>query len=482
MSVLAEKHYLDRRNFKYLFLASYFNLNEYDAIAAEAKPFINYYLKNNFNNLDESCVLKYLDYLNGLNIKNIVMEKSINVLQYVKPQFKFYCNKNNLDILMFDDKVYLQPNTPIYATNLFVSNPKNFRVILYAEFAKVFNERNFVNNAETYCLMNGNMGYVFEDAYVDWCGVRLCHMPKITNSLYPYRLYLIGEPMAKHFIENNIDLANKQDYIYKNFHKGLPLFKNNFRIINSKKFVTKKPNKLFDEMRSELDTHSSYIKLIQRDYIYDADFSEELFELLNDYMSQTALFKFIVKFNDSDKNVFNKNSVYNEIVVDRYAVNRYRKLNIKIEPNTTFPLVLKDQPSFIMMRDDMIQIKGTLNAFYVPKVKLFAILSNNTLFGSTELLHFSPSLIQYSHNTPPKRLQNESYVIDKKQKLYLTKFIFGDSVPAYLLIRGDYESSFKSLKDFNNTWVQNTLLKLLITPDFVERSLELIDYNLRSNF
>ncbi|RTL85772.1 hypothetical protein EJV44_24820, partial [Ancylobacter aquaticus] len=37
-------------------------------------------------------------------------------------------------------------------------------------------------------------------------------------------------------------------------------------------------------------------------------------------------------------------------------------------------------------------------------------------------------------------------------------------IPAYLLIRGDYESSFKTLDHLKNPWVENTLLKLLNTP------------------
>ncbi|AGR56762.1 p49 [Hemileuca sp. nucleopolyhedrovirus] len=487
MSVLNEKYSLEPRQYKYLFLATYFQLTDYEHISVEAKPFIGQYLKNNFDKLDENVLIRYLSYMESMKVRNLVADRNVDMFKYIKPQFKFTCSKNNLDILRFDDKVYIQYETPIYATNMFVADPSKFRVLMYKEFSQVFNERHFVNNSDTYCLINGTVGYVFEDAYLDWCGVRMCSASNktVNESKRPFRLYLVGDVMARHFTENNIIFENTDDFKLKNFHKGLPLFRNNYRVINSKKFVTKKPNKVFDEIRTELNTHSAYVKLIQRDYIYDAEFNDDLLELLNDYMTETALYKFITKFNENDNMLQQQQTqrynVYNEIVVDRYAANRYRKLNIKIDAITRFPSLRGDQPSHIMIHPDMIQIKGTLNAFYVPKIRIFVILANNSLFGSTEMLEFSPDLIQYTHNSPPKRLQKDTFIVNKTQKLYLTKFIFADTVPAYLLIRGDYESSFKSLNELKNTWVQNTLLKILITPDFVDRSLELADYNLRNN-
>lgn len=135
--------------------------------------------------------------------------------------------------------------------------------------------------------------------------------------------------MAKHFIDNNIAFINENDYVLKNFHKGLPLFKNNYRIINSKKFVTNKPNVMFDEIRTELNTKTAYIRFIQRDYIYDADFPDDLLEILNDYMTDTAIYKFVRRFKTNTNEQINYNP-YNEIVIDRYAVNKYRKLNIKL--------------------------------------------------------------------------------------------------------------------------------------------------------
>ncbi|BAC67275.1 hypothetical protein AhnVgp024 [Adoxophyes honmai nucleopolyhedrovirus] len=455
------KHTLDERQFKYLFLASYFELHDFDYIKSDAQLFINDYLNNNFDALCEETLIAYLNYLHGMNLKFLTADRNIENFKYIKPQFRFESCRNNVDILEFDNKVYIQPNTAIYATNFFVKYPKDFRLNLYKEFSKVFNERNFVTNGETYCIMNGDNGYIFEEPYMDWSGVRMCTVSKIGNAEFPYRLYLIGEEMAKHFSEFNIMFeAPLRSAILKNFHKGLPLFRTNYRLINSKKFETDQPNKIFNEMAVELE-RTAYLKFIQRDYIYDANFPDDLLELLNEYMTKTAIYKFVTKFIEPNERSTN---YYSEIVIDRYAINKYRKLSIKIEPNTLFPSLRINDPSYIFVRPDIIQIKGTLNAFYVPKEKLFAILANNSLIGSTELLHFDINLIPYRQSAPPRRLELETFVVDKRQKLYLTKFIFGNIVPAYLLIRGDYESSFKSLDYLKNPWVENTLLKLLNVP------------------
>jgi hypothetical protein len=382
------------------------------------------------------------------------------------------CARNKIDIIEFDAKIYIKPKSPIYATNLFVNDPKQFRLILYQEFSKVFNDRQFVNNGDYHCIIDGSEGYIFEDAYIDWCGIRMCSVPKVESNHYPYRLYLIGEPMAQHFIRNNISMLNGSDYILKNFHKGLPLFRNNYRVINSKKFTTRKPNQLFAEMKAELDTQTNFIKFIQRDYIYDANFPEDLLDVLNDYMTNTSHYKFISVFIEPKMKLGNS---YSEIVVDRYAVNKYRKLNIKSEPNTLFPALRYNEPTYIFIRSDIKQIKGTLNAFFVPKERLLVILANNSLFGSTELIHFerqkSPDglvaydrrLLPYRQFSPPHVLTLDTYIIDARQNLYLTKHIFGNTIPAYLIIRGDYESSqFQTLNNLKNPWVKNTLLKLFI--------------------
>lgn len=462
MNLDENKVALERNNYKYLFLASYFNLADTGLLSTSSKPFIREYLYNNFDNIDDASLLGYLDYLDLIGLNNVLLDRDVNMFKYIKPQFRFVCTKKNVEILKFDQRVYIKPDTPVYATNFFVKNPSEFKFLLYNVFSNVIDKRNFVNNDKNYCLIQGNTGYVFDQAYVDWCGVRMCEVPKIEleSSPFPYRLYLVGDAMARHFATNNISF-DSGNFILKNFYKGLPMFRTNYKIINSKKFTTKKPNHLFNEFKQEFDTKSVYVKFIQRDYIYDAKaYPDDLLDLLNEHMTYTSVYKFVTKFMENGEEPGN---YYSEIVIDRYAVDKYQKLSIKIDETTMFPTLRYNDPSYIFIRPDLIQIKGTLNAFYVPKHKLFAILANNSLFGSTTLLEFDRKLIPYRQYQPPYRLNDETYVVDKKQKLYLTKYTFANTIPAYLLIRGDYESSseIKTLRDLK-PWVQNTLLKLLI--------------------
>jgi hypothetical protein len=458
-----QQHFLEPNQLKYLFVASYFEFKDFDRLPAETLPFIYGYLRNEFATLKPQTLTRYVDYLSSLRIKNIIVDNNVENFTFIKPQFKYMCSRRNVNIIKHVSKVYLMPDTPIYATNMFVRDPKQYQLLLYKEFSEVFDNRQFVKNNETYCIINGNAGYIFEDAYMDWCGVQVsCSIPKVQSSMY--RLYLVGDLMAKHFVEKNIMY---KDVTLKNYYKGLVLFRSDYRIINTKKFVTNKVNEVFNEMRIELDTKSSYIKFIQRDYIYDGVFPDDLLEVLNEYMTETAVYKFITRFVEPGEKMGN---YYSEIVVDRYAINKYRKMNIKVDPKTRFPSLRYNEPAHLFIRPDIIQIKGTLNAFFVPREKLFGILARNSFFGSTELLHFDKKLIPYRQSSPPLKIQQETFIVNKQQKLFLTKYNF-NTVPAYLLIRGDYESSFgfKTLNELNNPWVHNTLLKLFIEPEIINR-------------
>jgi hypothetical protein len=460
MSLVANKHSLDNKQLKYLFLSSYFHLYNFDYLASETQPFIAEYLRNNFDNIDDGTLLKYINYLNEIDLKHLVVDRDVNVFKYIKPQFKYISMRDSVDIIEFDKRVYIQPDTPVYATNFFVNDPQPFLLLMYSEFMKVFNDRVFVASDTKYTLIEGREGFLFDNAYVDWSGVQMCEAPKVDTPNYPYRLYLVGEPMAQHFLRHNLNMPDTMDFMIRNFYKGLPLVRNNFRIINSKHFSTRKPNKVFEEINLELETSANYIKFIQRDYIYDAKFPDDLLELLNDYMTMTSSYKFIMKFSDQNQKLA---SSYNEIIVDRYAVNKYRKLNIKTEVNSVLPTLRANETSYIFVHPDIIQIKGTLNAFYVPSGQLFIILASNSLFGSTKLLYFDYRLIPYRQFSSPPVINRDTYIVDAKHKIYLTKHIFGTSVPAYLIIRGDYESSqFKTLDHLKNPWVKNTLLTLFV--------------------
>nr|AFS51893.1 DekiORF15 [Dendrolimus kikuchii nucleopolyhedrovirus] len=500
---------LDKNHFKYLFLTSYFNLKEYEHVPAEPMAFIRNYLNCNFRVLDDKSLLNYLTYLqhqiqlkyvitksgSGGNVNTTMTSNAtvttttttaatnlLDIFKYIKPQFRYVCDRQTVDILEFDTRMYIKPGTPVYATNFFTSNPQKLMAFMYSQFNEIYKDKLFVNINNSGCVLGGSAGFLFDDAYVDWSGVRMCAAPRLDNNMHPFRLYLLGEEMAKHFMERNIlppnaslrrkinndtttttttTTANNSMYTLKNFYKGLRLYKLKYTIVNSAKFVTRKPNEVFEEIEKELNGHSPFIKFIQRDYIFDGRFPPDLLDLLNEYMTASSIMKIVTKFVvEDDVSPF---EMSREIILDRFSVDGYRKLYIKSELTNRFPSMYDNESSYMFVTKDLVQLTGTLNAFYAPKHRLLSILAVNRLFGATETINFHPNLLVYRQSSPPMRLRDDVYIVDKNQKIFLVKHIFSNAVPAYLLIRGDYESSSepKSLRDLH-PWVQNTLLKLLI--------------------
>jgi hypothetical protein len=506
---------LERDHFKYLFLTSYFDLKDYEHVPAEPMAFIRNYLAGNFNIIDDNTLKNYLGYLKTIQLKHInapIINNNSNIItttttspttttpttttttvtdvyKYVKPQFRFMCDRATIDILEFDPRMYIQPGVHVYATNFFTSNPAKLMTFFYAEFSKVNKNKLFVNTNSTGCILTGNSGFLFDDAFVDWSGVRMCTAPRLENNAHPYRLYLLGDEMANHFINNNIlpplppsryrktttttttttigGSINNTLFMLKNFYKGLPLFRLKYTVVNSTKMITRKPNEVFSEIDKELNNNSPFIKFIQRDYIYDAaNFPNDLLDVLNNYMTKSSIMKIITKFivEDTGRPV---GDVSREIIIDRYAVDCYRKLYIKMELTNNFPVMYDHESSYIFVTKDFMQIKNTMNAFYAPKHRLLGILAVNRLFGATETLNFHPNLLVYRQSSPPIRLTSgDVYLVDKNEKVFLVKHIFSNTVPAYLLIRGDYESSseLRPLRDLN-PWVQNTILQLLVSEN-----------------
>ncbi|AAR28775.1 ORF11 [Leucania separata nucleopolyhedrovirus] len=452
---------LERNQLKYLFLATYFDLADTQRLADETKPFIREFVLNNFRVINDDTLLKYLDYLHEIRLKHLVTDRSPNVFKYIKPQFKFICTRHHLSIMKISRGVFLKPNTTIYATNFFVTDDREFSVVMYKLFTGVFkNNRQFINNEMRHVVLGGQDGYVFAPAYIDWSGHQMCQVDNYhANRTFPYRLYLIGEQMAQLFIKENIMFADEPNkrFLLKNFHKGLPMYKCNFEIINSRNFVTRKPNELFDQMQLELNKYSPYIKFIQRDYIYDADFNDDLLELLNEHMTYTSVCKHIETFSDGKELKVNET----EIVFDRVSIDRYRKMIIRLYDKTIYPRDIS--PAYLFVRPEIIQIKDVPNAFYAPKERFLGIIPNNLLFGAKETIDFDfKNLVPYQQSAPPIRVE-QLYLIAKKQKIFISshKFINGSSV--YLLIRGDYESisDIKLLKDLTPL-VQNAVFQLVI--------------------
>ncbi|AUR45045.1 caspase inhibitor [Spilosoma obliqua nucleopolyhedrosis virus] len=461
---------LPQDKFKYLFLGSYFDLKNFDRVPSDAKPFIGNYLDCNFRVLDDDTLQNYIGYLRSIQLRHIINGPlTPDVYKFIKPQFRFVCNRATVDILEFDSRIYIKPGTPVYATNFFTSNPAKMSTFIYSHFRMVYKSRLFANNSNNGCVLGGAAGFVFDDAYVDWGGVRMCAAPRLENNRHPFRLYLLGEEMAAHFMTNNILpphpnnalRVNNGVFMLKNFYKGLPMYLLQYQVVNSIKFTTRKPNELFNEIDKELNSHSPFVKLIQRDYIYDAQFPNDLLEVLNEYMTKSSIMKFITKFAIEEN--ASANDMLREIVFDRYAVDSYRKLYIKMELVNVFPAMYDNESAYLFINKDLLQLTGTLNAFYAPKMRILSILSVNRLFGATETLDYHPNLLVYRQSSPPVRLTGDVYAVDKSKNIFLVKHTFSNTVPAYLLIRGDYESSsaLKSLRDLN-PWVQNTLLELLI--------------------
>lgn len=464
---------LAQDQFKYLFLGSYFDLKDFSHVPAEAKAFIGNYLDCNFRVLDDATLQNYTGYLRSIQLRHMVGGPlTPDVYKFIKPQFRFVCDRATVDILEFDSRMYIKPGTPVYATNLFTSNPRKMTSFIYSEFTKVYKNRLFANTTNHGCVLAGAAGFVFEDAYVDWAGVRMCAAPRLDNNRHPFRLYLLGEEMAAHFVAHNIlpphpanaARVNNSMFMLKNFYKGLPLYHLQYQVVNSMKFTTRKPNRVFDEIDKELNSHSPFVKLIQRDYIYDAQFPPDLLEVLNEYMTRSSVMKFITKFAIEEN--ASANDMLREVVFDRYAVDCYRKLYIKMELTNVFPAMYDNESAYLFINKDLLQLTGTLNAFYAPKLRILSILSVNRLFGATKTLDYHPNLLVYRQSSPPVRLTGDVYAVDKGKKIFLVKHTFSNTVPAYLLVRGDYESAseLKSLRDLN-PWVQNTLLELLIVDD-----------------
>ncbi|AFY62822.1 P49 [Philosamia cynthia ricini nucleopolyhedrovirus virus] len=453
--------------FKYLFLCSYFDLKDFSHVPAEAKAFISNYLDCNFRVLDDHTLQSYTVYLTSIQLRHLVNGPP-DAYKFIKPQFRFVCDRSAIDILEFDSRTYIKPGTPVFATNFFTSNPRKMTSFMYSEFTKVYKNRLFANTNNRGCVLAGAAGFLFEDAYVDWGGVRMCAAPRLNNNHHPFRLYLLGEEMAAHFATNNVlpphpanaARINNAMFMLKNYYKGLPLYRLQYQVVNSMKFSTHKPNEVFAEIDKELNSHSPFVKLIQRDYIYDAQFPADLLEVLNEYMTRSSVIKFITKFAMEEH--ASSNDMLREIVFDRYAVNEYRKLYIKMELTNVFPAMYDNESAYLFVNNDLMQLTGTLNAFYAPKLRILSILSVNRLFGATETLDFHPNLLVYRQNSPPVRLTGDVYAVDKSEKIFLVKHTFSNTVPAYLLVRSDYESAseLKSLRDLN-PWVQNTLLQLL---------------------
>lgn len=441
---------------KHVFIASYFDLDSRDHLPERAKQFLR-------EPRDED-IKSYLDYLSTLRLRNAVMDSSPDVFKYVKPQFKFVCDREyDLDVVKYSfNGVLLRKGAAVYATNLFVADPSEAMALFVNKFGDGgYAAQGEASVGEKYIVWNGTEGMMFSRAYLDWRGLKVCNGTKYRED-DDYRLYILGETMAQKFIENNV--SNATGGVLKNFHKGTPLTHtdNGAHIITQKSFVTDNVDVVFDNFAEEFEHRVDYIKFVQRDYVYDAlNFPDDLLEeLQKHYVSQTSVYKIV--------NRFHKSSIPNvgqELVVDRYAVNKYRKMIVTPE----FELPRRENRLHIFIPRDFLQLRHTLNAAYVPELGI-VILAEHVFFGASRVLDFDPKRDLYVFVKSKTQIARDEVYYHIGGEFYLEETRFAaNHLPVFVLVRIDNDllvrdnlRTSRKLRDLKYNWVDNTILNLFV--------------------
>ncbi|AAK70682.1 ORF15 P49 [Cydia pomonella granulovirus] len=410
-----------------------------------------------------------LNYLSGIQLKYMVGDATADTFKYVMPQFRYVCDRDyHLQIVKFDaGKVYLKKGSVVYATNLFVQNPSAamdylLRVPAVGEY--------FLNRTESaavggkFYMWNGEEGVVVARPYLDWMGMKICNGAPHTENKW-YRVYLLGETVAKLFIEGKFDGTQIPDAVLKNYHKGTPLVRavNNERhVISEKVFTTNNYDVVFDAFEQEFKTKIRNIHFVQRDYIYDATFPEDLAELLQkQYISPTSIYKKVNRFV-----VNNLYDLTNKLVIDRYTVNKFRKMLV----NDNYALPTQALENYIFAPNHIFQVRHTLNAAFVPKLGL-VILAQHMFFGARRVLNFEPNedLATFIKTKVEVHDDDVFYHVGGSYFLEETSFV-SNGAPIYIVVRVDDNlivrhnliRSSRKLRDLKNNWVYNTILSLFV--------------------
>ncbi|AAS82726.1 ORF12 [Agrotis segetum granulovirus] len=444
---------MDSELLKHVFIATYFDLDQRDHLNSDVRRFLN--------EPSEEDVISYLDYLDRMQLKNIVVDKSADLFKYIKPQFKYVCEREyDLDIVKYNySGVFLRKGAVVYATNLFVVDPSDTISFFITKFGI---EKGYTSIEEKHVVCNGTDGVFFGRAYLDWLGLKVCSGNKYREDEH-YRLYIIGEHMAQQFIQNNIGALEGSEL--RNFYKGTPLTytKNAANIINQKSFVTDNMDVVFDNFAEEFDQNVDYIKFVQRDYIYDAsNFPTDLLEELQQhYVSLTSVYKIINRFQKSSIPMVGK-----ELVVDRYAVTKYKKMITTPD----FVLPGRENNMHIFIPRDFIQLRHTLNAAFVPELGI-VILAEHVFFGANRVLDFDPrrgDLYVFVKRKTTIDKDEVYYHIGGEFYLEETQFA-SNQIPVFVLVRIDNDllvrdnlRTSRKLKDLNYNWVDNTILNLFV--------------------
>ncbi|QBQ01563.1 p49 [Hyphantria cunea granulovirus] len=451
-----------------LFIHTYFDVDSIN---------IDQNLRDFVNNPHGDNVRLYLNYLAELNLKNIILDTSVAVLTHIKPQFKFICEKN-YDVGSYitenvaNQRVYIRKSTPIYATNYFVSQVDNAAMDIVRHL-DMTNYTNFVAGSNFY-ITNGAYGVIFESPFVDWCGLELCEALEHYTGTHKFRLYLVGEEVARYFVENDIKPVAG---VLKNYHKGTPMLyvpTNSGDVISQELLNTANFEDVFRMFEKEFyaaggglsKLNFNEIYFVQRDYIYDADnFDPELLEeLQKNYVSQTAVNKVVKRFEQTSVP-----NVEQRLVIDRYSKNKYKKM--LVVKSFQVPASNPFSDKYLFVPQEMLQLRHTLNAAYLQKLGI-VILAEHIFFGASRVLDFNPKKDLYV------MVRNKELVVSRRDVLYhiggefyLEETMFElNNIPLFVLTR-IHDSKFRSdKKEYNisplsalkNGWVKNTLLNLFV--------------------
>ncbi|APO13898.1 P49 [Plodia interpunctella granulovirus] len=417
---------------------------------------------------DEKNYKLILNYLSEIQLRHMIGDSTEDTFKYVMPQFKFVCDRDyQLEIVKFDfGGVYLKKGAVVYATNLFVPNPAEaMQYLITLPFLQ--NKHNdYVNVGEKFFVWNGMEGVMFARPYLDWMAMKVCNGTAYTNNDY-YRLYILGEEISKAIIDAKI--SPLQMGILKNFHKGTPLKRttNDMHVLNYKTVSTTNYDKVFDMFQEEFDTKAKYIHFIQRDYIFDAKFPIDLLkELQMHWVSDTSVYKVIQRF-DNESNILP--DLQQEVVVDRYGVDKYRKMVVD-GGKFVLPVNRSSTVEHLFVPRDVIQIRHTLNAAFVPGLGL-VILATHMFFGARRVLNFEPNRDLHTFIKSKIAITEDDVFYHVGGSFFLeeTRFVT-NQVPIYILVRVDDDlivrhnliRSSRKLQDLKYDWVYNTILSLFV--------------------
>ncbi|UYE99128.1 MAG: p35/p49 [Betabaculovirus sp.] len=414
-----------------------------------------------------------VNYLNEIGLNFVVSEANSHSFTHITPQFKFVCDRDyNLEIVKFDyGSVFLKKGSVVFATNLFVTNPGDALLYFAKEIPSLTNvfttKQTYVG--EKYYVYNGSDGIVFGRSYLDWMGMKVCNGKPYTSNNSLYRMYILGQELVKDFLEKDftIDTVPFVGQL-KNFYKGTPLRRtqNERYVITDKTVTSNNYDVVFDMFEEEFKANKiNQIHFVQRDYIFDGKFPADLLlELQKFWVSDTAVYKVVNKFTKTDVI-----DLVNGIVIDRYAVNVYRKMMVNMD-KYVMPHSHQTRVEHLFVPNDILQFRHTLNAAYVPHLGV-VIMATHVFFGARRHIQFTPHTDLNALVKNKIDIKEDTVLYHVGGSYYLEETFFtANNVSIYILVRIDDDLIVRhnlirtshKLTDLQHNWVLNTILNLFV--------------------